>query len=58
MTDPCDEQKSPAKKKKKCVLECMSSPFAKVMYILTFPCLFGKVSQRYLRCCPQANILI
>ena len=33
------------------VLDCMYSPFTKITYILTSPpCLFGSVSQSYLRC--------
>ena len=35
---------------KKCVLDCLYSPFTKITYILTFPYLFGAVSQSYLRC--------
>ena len=36
----------------KYVLACIFSPFTEITYILTFPpCLFGAVSQRYLRHC-------
>ena len=36
----------------------MSFPFAKVMYILTFPCLFGKFLRGIWDAVSQANILI
>ena len=53
--NPLDWQKLHETSRKlleKYVLGCMHSSFTKITYILSFPpCLFGGVSQSYLRCC-------
>ena len=53
--NPLDWQKLHETSRKlleKYVLRCMHSSLTKIMYILNFPpCLFGGVSQCYLRCC-------
>ena len=40
------------------VLDCMYFSFIKIKYIQPSPCLFGAVSQSYLRCCLPAIVLI